>query len=68
VGTHPTNFGQSALPRVPITLKPCLIEEGNSTSNQLWRIPERTAMKDFMEGNRVYVQWIEKIDGHSLAG
>jgi hypothetical protein len=37
-------------------LELCLIEEGNSISNQLWRISERTAMRDFLEGNRVYVQ------------
>jgi transposase len=37
-------------------LERCLIEEGNSISNQLWRISERAAMKDFLEGNHIYIQ------------
>jgi hypothetical protein len=41
-------------------LKLCLIEEGNSISNQLWRTTEGTAMKDFLEGNRAHVQWTEE--------
>jgi hypothetical protein len=33
----------------------CLASEGNSISNELWRISDRAAMKDFLESSRVYV-------------
>jgi hypothetical protein len=46
--------------RFQLRLKLCFIEEGDSISNQLWRISEGTAVKDFLEGNRVYVQWTEE--------
>jgi hypothetical protein len=43
-----------------------LIEEGNSISNQPWRISDRNAMRDVLETNRVYVHWTEE-DGRLLA-
>jgi hypothetical protein len=43
-----------------------LAEEGNSISNQLWRISEREALKDFFEGSRVHTPWTQEEDERLL--
>jgi hypothetical protein len=44
----------------------CLANEGNSISNELWRISDRAAMKDFLEASRVHVAWTKEEDDRLL--
>jgi hypothetical protein len=51
---------------IQVRLELCLPNEGNSISNQLWRISECTATKDLLEGSSTYTPWTPEEDEHLL--
>jgi hypothetical protein len=46
----------------------CLVNQGESLSNQPWQVTERYALKSFFETNAVHVPWTQEEDERLLVG
>jgi hypothetical protein len=47
-------------------LQLCLVNNGESISNQFWQVTERDALKSFFDSNTIHMAWTQEEDERLL--